>query len=195
VVTSDSNNLHQKDSMTYFKFKALLCGALLAFSSVSVSAGGWSKFADFAGYGLPVVAMGLTAADDDLEEGGWQLAYTGLASSATTYGLKYIVNAKRPNGGDKGFPSGHTNAAFFAAGYLEDRYGWEVGVPAHLVAGLVGWSRVHTRDHNWGQVVAGAAIGELSAYVFTTRRDENVKFFPWTDPESGAVGIAMVARF
>jgi membrane-associated phospholipid phosphatase len=177
-------------------FKTLLSIALVSVSCVSVSAkSSWQKFADYAAYGLPVVALGLTAADGDLEEGGVQLAYAGLASSSVTYGLKYAINAKRPNGGDKGFPSGHTNAAFFAAGYLEDRYGWEVGLPAHLLAGAVAYSRVHTKDHNVGQVLAGAAIGELSAYLFTTRRDENVRFFPWTDPESGGVGISMVAKF
>jgi membrane-associated phospholipid phosphatase len=191
-----TQSLQQGIRVTYFRTKALASVALVAFSVVSASAkGGWSKFADYAGYGLPMVALGLTAADSDLEEGGWQLAYTGLTSSTITYGLKYAVNAKRPNGGNHGFPSGHANAAFFAAGYLEDRYGWEAGLPAHLLATAVAYSRVHTKDHNVGQVLAGAAIGELSAYVFTSRRDDAVRFFPWTDPESGAVGLGMVAKF
>ncbi len=176
--------------------KSATVGALALFLASPASArDGWQTFADVGGYGLPLVALGLTLGADDLDEGGRQFAYTAAASSTVTYGLKYIVNARRPNGGDKGFPSGHTNAAFFAAGYLENRYGWEVGLPAHLIAGAVGWSRVHTKDHNWGQVVAGAAIGELSAYLFTSKIDDNVRFFPWSDPESGGTGIAMVANF
>lgn len=182
--------------MSHSGFKMVFSIMLVTTSCVSVAAkSSWQKFADYAAYGLPVVALGLTAADDDLDEGGWQLAYTGLASTATTQSLKYIINAKRPNGGDKGFPSGHTSTAFFAAGYLEQRYGWEVGLPAHLLATAVAYSRVRTKNHNVGQVIAGAAIGELSAYLLTTRRDENVKFFPWTDPETGAVGVSMVAKF
>jgi membrane-associated phospholipid phosphatase len=156
---------------------------------------GWQKFADIGAYGLPLAALGLTAANDDLNEGGYQLAYTGAAATVTTQSLKYLINAKRPNGGDKGFPSGHTTTAFFAAAYLENRYGWEVGIPAHLLAGAVGYARVKSKNHNWGQVVAGAAIGEVSAYLFTTRIDDNVRFYPWQDAETGATGIAMVANF
>ncbi len=174
----------------------LLTVGLLSFSvSTARAKDGWQTFADFGAYGLPLVALGLTAADDDLDEGGWQLAYTGASTVVVTQSLKQIIDGKRPNGGDHGFPSGHTSTAFFAAAYLEDRYGWEVGVPAHLLAGAVGWSRVHTKDHNWGQVVAGAAIGEVSAYLFTTRRDETVRFFPWSDPERQAMGLTMVAKF
>jgi membrane-associated phospholipid phosphatase len=156
---------------------------------------GWSTFADAVGYGLPFAALGYTATQSDLDAGGWQLAYSGVAAMSVATALKYAVNAKRPNGEDRGFPSGHTTSAFFAAGYLEDRYGWEVGVPAHILAALVGYARVRTKDHDVGQVVAGAVLGEVSAYLFTSRIDDNVRFLPWSDAESGGVGIAMIAKF
>lgn len=181
--------------MLFFLRNAMLGFGLLGMSVSASAKTGLQTFADVGAVGLPLIALGLTAADDDLDEGGWQLAYTGGASLLATTGLKYIVNAKRPNGGDKGFPSGHTSTAFFAAAYLEDRYGWEVGLPAHILAAAVGWSRIDTKDHNLGQVIAGAAIGELSAYLFTTRRDDTVRFFPWSDPERQAVGMTMIAKF
>jgi membrane-associated phospholipid phosphatase len=178
------------------KIRTIAAGfvALLAVTSAQAQTG-WQTFADVAGYGLPFLALGYTAAQNDLDKGGWQLAYTGATALVLTEGLKYGVNAKRPNGGDKGFPSGHTSSAFFAAGYLEDRYGWEVGIPAHLLAGLVGYSRIHTKDHNFGQVLAGAVVGEVTAYVFTSRIDDSVTFVPWADASGGGVGLAMIAKF
>jgi hypothetical protein len=174
---------------------ALISIATLALVSHAQAKSGWQKFADAGAYGLPLAALGYTVAKDDIKEGGYQLAFTGLTATATTRSLKYLIDAKRPNGGGEGFPSGHTTTAFFAAAYLEDRYGWEVGLPAHVLAGAVGYARVKSKNHNWGQVIAGAAIGEVSAYLFTSRIDENVRFFPWQDGETGATGIAMVANF
>ncbi|HZJ19986.1 MAG TPA: PAP2 family protein, partial [Pricia sp.] len=47
---------------------------------------------------------------------------------------------------------------------------WKYGVPAYLVAGFVGYSRlegVNDRHDGW-DVLAGAAVGIGSTYLFTT---------------------------
>jgi undecaprenyl-diphosphatase len=60
------------------------------------------------------------------------------------------------------FPSGHTAAAFaFATGV--GRVMPLAGVPLHVLAAAVGYSRVHTGVHYPGDVLAGAVIGEMIA--------------------------------
>ena len=65
------------------------------------------------------------------------------------------------------FPSGHTAAAFaFATGVRRE---WPAAsAPLYLLAGLVGYSRVHTGVHFPGDVAGGAAIG-LIAGSLTSR--------------------------
>lgn len=160
---------------------------------VSSSTSTWHAVADVGAIGVPLVAGLITLAEHDTD-GLIQLGETGLLAEGTALGLKQIVKSTRPNGLDnKSFPSNHTTAAFFAASYLEDRYGWEVGLPAHMVAVAVAVARVKSRDHRAVDVLAGAAIGELSAYLFTHRRDETVRFFPWSTGDGA--GVAMVAKF
>lgn len=60
------------------------------------------------------------------------------------------------------FPSGHTAAAVaFASGAGRELP--VVSVPLHLLAALVGYSRVHTGVHYPGDVVAGAVMGAVIA--------------------------------
>ena len=60
------------------------------------------------------------------------------------------------------FPSGHTASSFAAATalYLHDR---RYGIPALVLAGLVGISRVYLLVHWPTDVIAGAVIGVLCA--------------------------------
>ena len=62
--------------------------------------------------------------------------------------------------GSRSFPSGHTAAAVaFATGV--SRVLPAAGAPLHLLAALVGYSRVHTGVHYPGDVVAGALLGAM----------------------------------
>ena len=70
--------------------------------------------------------------------------------------------SRRPSGEGKGFPSGHTAAAFFGAADLagkcfDDRPG--AGAFAYGAAALTGWSRVSAGQHTPQQVWSGALIG------------------------------------
>jgi membrane-associated phospholipid phosphatase len=81
-------------------------------------------------------------------------AYTGL--------LKVAVGRERPNGqNDRSFPSGHASNAFALAAVAEKHYGWKLGVPAYVVAGLVGASRIQQDKHYLSDVVAGATLGYI----------------------------------
>ena len=116
---------------------------------------------------LPATAAGITLANKD-REGFIQLSESGALTLCVTYGLKYSVDATRPNGEEHSFPSGHTSTSFAAAEFIRGRYGWSYGIPAYLAATFVGYSRVESKQHYTRDVLAGAVIGIGSSYLFTT---------------------------
>jgi membrane-associated phospholipid phosphatase len=94
------------------------------------------------------------------------MTYDMLDASIVNFGytelIKVAVGRERPNGQDnKSFPSGHTSNSFALAAVAERHYGWKLGVPAYLVAGLVGASRLEQDKHYLSDVVAGAALGYI----------------------------------
>ena len=50
---------------------------------------------------------------------------------------------------------------------MRKRYGWEYGIPAYAGASFVAYSRVESGEHYPHDVIAGAAIGIVSSYIFT----------------------------
>lgn len=74
--------------------------------------------------------------------------------------------AMRPNGDFDGFPSGHTTAAFIAAGFLWARYGFRSGILGVIAASFVGLSRIYAMRHTWLQVLCGAILGFFIAYIY-----------------------------
>ena len=94
------------------------------------------------------------------------MTYDMLDAAVVNFGytelLKLAVGRERPNGQDnKSFPSGHTSNSFALAAVAERHYGWKLGVPAYLVAGLVGASRIQQDKHYLSDVVAGATLGYI----------------------------------
>lgn len=88
-------------------------------------------------------------------------------NAGVTYALKRTIHERRPDGTDnRSFPSGHTSIAFCGATSLMHEYYKEspwIGVAGYAVATTVAVDRVRRNRHHWGDVVAGAAIGCLSA--------------------------------
>lgn len=117
-------------------------------------------------YVLPGTAAGLTLVYQD-GCGALQFGASAGVTLGVTYLLKYTVNETRPNGGSESFPSGHTSISFSAAEFMRKRYGWEYGIPAYALASFVAYSRVESREHYPHDVIAGAAIGIASSYIFT----------------------------
>jgi len=76
--------------------------------------------------------------------------------------IKLVAQRTRPNGeNNQSFPSGHTSNAFALATVAERHYGWKIGVPAYLLAGAVGASRMKQDMHYFSDVVAGATLGYI----------------------------------
>ena len=115
---------------------------------------------------LPATAGGLTLGYQDYK-GTLQFGESAALTLGATYSLKYAVNETRPNGGSQSFPSAHSSISFCSAEFMRKRYGWEYGLPAYAAASFVAYSRVEAREHYAHDVVAGAAIGIASSYIFT----------------------------
>lgn len=150
----------------------LCCLALAA----PASADPFEQFGTAMKYGLPLAAAVCAADEDRLED----FAVRGLLQAAIVWGMKEYFDgqpiSRRPSGDGKGFPSGHTAAAFFGASDLagkcfeDDR---AAGAALYGAAGLTGFSRVHAGEHTPQQVWTGALIGfSFGAASFGIGTDE-----------------------
>lgn len=126
-----------------------------------------------------------------------QLGEALAVQVAVCYGLKYTVKKQRPDGSDyHAFPSNHTGFSFAGATFLMKRYGWQWGVPAYLLSGYVAWGRIYARRHDVWDVLAGAAIGVVSGFLFTRpfAKKHELVVSPTVTAE-GNCGIYMSMRF
>lgn len=128
-------------------------------------------------------------------EGLKELTMSCAITAQVTALLKNTVHRTRPNGDDDlSFPSGHAAAAFTGASYLHHRYGLNWGLPFYAIGTAIGIQRVNVKDHYWTDVLAGAALGYLSGYLFTVKFP-NVWISPDFNPERNAYGMQMNMSF
>lgn len=160
-------NKFQK-AVTVKIISSLLVLALLIFT-VNVGLAGSTDIIQGAGdvgaVGIPAAAGIMTLIYHD-REGTVQLLKAYASAAALTYGLKYTVKEKRPNGEDHSFPSFHTSSAFAGAAFIQQRDGWKYGLPAYLAASFVGYSRIESKQHHFQDVLAGAVIGIGTNLIF-----------------------------
>lgn len=122
---------------------------------------------------LPISAITTSFILDD-KKGAWQFTKSFALNLAVTGATKVLINKRRPfDGGGHAFPSGHTSVAFQSASYFHRRYGFKYSIPAYVLAGYTGFSRIHATRHDGWDVLAGAAVGIGSTLFFTTRREED----------------------
>jgi hypothetical protein len=127
-------------------------------------------------------------------------AYTLFGLS--TVSIKYIADTSRPsdtwNGGKLGFPSWHDGSMFCMAAVLDDYEGHWIGYPLYILAGLIGWSRIDTRDHDLSDVVFGGVLGYVIGHSVSGKAlfgDSRVHLLPYFNPADGAAGVMIDARF
>lgn len=97
-----------------------------------------------------------------------QFALTTATNAGVSIILKYAIKEDRPDRSNHhSFPSMHTSVSFSSAAFIQRRYGWKWGVTAYAAATYVGWARVYSKKHHYWDVLAGAAIGAASAYIYT----------------------------
>jgi membrane-associated phospholipid phosphatase len=147
------------------------CFGLIILLSISVTATAKDK-SEILGDAIyilsPAIAYGSTFYKDD-PEGRMQFYKSILTNTAVTFGLKYSIKKQRPNGeNNRSFPSGHTSTSFQSAAFLHRRYGLKAAIPLYLGASYVAYNRVDSKNHYTEDVLAGALIGGLSSYYFTS---------------------------
>lgn len=118
-----------------------------------------------ASFGMPVVR--LLDSDPVKRETGRRMVDATLINGVITQALKWTISSPRPHGGDDGFPSGHTSAAFATAMALVEREPKMAWV-AFPLAATAGWARVDLERHTWAQVIAGAALGTFVGHMCGT---------------------------
>ena len=96
----------------------------------------------------------------------WTMAEAYAAATLTSTVMKYEAARNRPVHGDHSFPSGHSTIAFTGATLIELNSGELLGIPAYGLAAFTAFERVEAGRHFPSDVLAGAAIGTLSAGVF-----------------------------
>ncbi len=185
-------------AIVLFKLRSVLAAVLALLISTSVLANShlsqrqqnWKTMSDVGAYGLVGLAFALPSYHSDWQ--GLQQAGLSIGSAAGMALIgKNIVSETRPDGSDNNsFPSGHTTNAFAAATTLHIRYGWQVGLPAYGVATLVAAGRVEAERHYWRDVAAGAALGSLSAWIFTDKLNEQVQVLPWVAEKQAGIVIS-----
>ena len=170
----------------------LFAGVFLGFAGcVSIRAGDRIELAgDIVQYLLPATAAGLTLGYRD-GEGTLQLGESAALALGVTYGLKYSINEKRPDGRRHSFPAGHSSISFASAEFMRKRYGWEYGIPAYAAASFVAYSRVEAREHHPHDVIAGASIGIVSSYIFT-RHYKGWEIGPEVDGKSYGIRLSHI---
>ncbi len=99
----------------------------------------------------------------------WTIGESFAASSLTVFMLKTAVQRPRPGGsgiGTHSFPSGHSSSAFTSASLIEENTGPYAGIPAYGLAAFTAFERVEEGRHFPSDILAGAAIGTVSAMIF-----------------------------
>ena len=141
-------------------------------------------------FAMPASALAGSLIEGDYE-GTLQFAKGFAVNQAVTIGLKYALNKDRPyGGGERAFPSGHTSTTFQSAAFIQKRYGWGYGLPAYLLAGYTGFSRINAKKHDGWDVLAGAVVGVGSAYIFTTPyQKEHMQLSFSNDADSFSLGF------
>ncbi|MCD4677175.1 MAG: phosphatase PAP2 family protein [Desulfobacula sp.] len=152
--------------------KIIVAGALISLlftlNSSFAAADEIETAGDILQIAIPAVAYGTTFFLKD-KTGRTQFYKHFLTTVVTTHALKFAIDKKRPEGGGSdSFPSGHTSAAFQGATFIHKRYGWKYSIPAYAGAAFVGYSRIYSDNHYIEDVLAGAALGIISGYIFVT---------------------------
>ncbi len=90
-----------------------------------------------------------------------------VISTAVVYSLKTVTHQLRPDASKyNSFPSGHTANAFLGAEFLNQEYGFRsplYSCTGYTIAAGTGALRMYNNKHWFGDILAGAGIGILSA--------------------------------
>ncbi len=87
---------------------------------------------------------------------------------------------------------------FAMSAVLDEYEGHWLGVPMYILSGLVGWSRIDTRDHDLSDVVFGSIMGYVIGKSVAGKalyNDSRVHIFPYRHPTDGSPGILIETTY
>lgn len=146
-------------------------------------------------------AISVNSGDELNKQRSWTMMKALSVTGAITVGLKLIINNDTPNDKWPAWPSGHTASSFTVASVLDELYGREVGFPAYLAAGFVGYRMMDSGDHWASDVLFGAVLGWIVGHHIGGEQKAlelgGFEVVPYTNitPTGPAVGISLVKRF
>jgi len=123
----------------------------------------------------------------------FRAADSTVLSVGLAYGLQQLTHEKRPNSNaHDSFPSIHASAAFAIATMQAQYHPWEAPL-WYAGAAVIGVSRVQLREHHWGDVIAGAALGFGTARLELSSH-RGLLIYPFVG-DSGDMGLVLSAQF
>jgi len=147
-------------------------------------------------------ALSLFSDNDKLHEFSLAAISAYSLSAMYTVAIKGVTDTSRPTtefqDGRYGFPSYHASSTFSFAAVIDEYYGWEVGVPAYVTAGIVSWTRIDQREHDLSDVFFGAVLGVVigkSVSAAHLQAHPDFRVGPYVDPETKATGVSIEAKF
>lgn len=139
---------------------------------------------------------------DDLNvQRSWIMLRALTVTGATTLALKGIVHNDTPNGQGFAWPSGHTASSFCVASVLDEFYGPNIGIPAYLAAGFVGYRMMDSGDHWASDVLFGGVLGYVVGHAIAGENKElqvgGFRIQPLVSNlrDTPAAGIALAKEF
>lgn len=140
-------------------------------------------------------AFGKVAGRRRFREFGSDLFRAQAINGLLTGLMKVGINRTRPDGSAYSFPSGHTSSAFTTAGVVYKHFGPHWGIPAYLLAGYVGVSRLQENKHYLSDIIAGGVLGSYIGYKIARHPEVSggVKLGPYF--HNGGIGLKIKYRF
>jgi membrane-associated phospholipid phosphatase len=172
----DMKGIVKRDSLRWLAIGGVLAGGSLLLDDEVLRAMAEpdkdqsTEFAEFLGeagiqFGVPAAMYFIARGHEGTQDMAIMLIRTQTVNAILTRGLKMLPRPRpyqesaTPTKGS--FPSGHTSAVFATATVLQRKLGWKAGVPAYLVAGYIGTTRLQN-VHYLSDVTFGAALGIAS---------------------------------
>lgn len=153
---------------------------------------------------IGMYTLSLCQQNDDLHELTLTMATSYKVTVVSALALQYITGTRDTGNSigdifkDSGFPSEPTAASFALAAVIDERYGWQGGLPAYLLSGLIGWSEIDQNKHTVSDVVFGAALGYMigkSIAAFHYRPNDPFALVPFVDGASGTQGMGIQFQY
>lgn len=145
--------------------------------------------------------MSANAQDIESNARSWTMLKALSVTGSITIGMKAIRNNRTPNDKPLAWPSGHTSSSFTVASVLDELYGPEIGIPAYIGAGFVGYRMMDSGDHWASDVLFGGVLGYIVGHHFGAKHNESqlagFTVIPITsfDERTPAMGIGLFKKF